>query len=178
MAVQPVTEWSTGLLSCCDNCSSCKGLSQLNEHLFSFPVKSLLKAACFSRLLRVLVLPLPRLHGVRDGWGEPLSPIVWHVQPRHTVFLWGAAVYSSCSPVLEGRNPAQIWHQGKGRARPMPELLEIKLNLLKRFLQGSYCRDIVTSCFCVWCSWCQMHRELKYRKKNPTVVNMQPTSAK
>lgn len=43
------------------------------------------------------------------------------------------------------------------------------------FAQGSYCKDIATSCFCVWCSWCQMHRELKYRKKNTTVVvNIQP----
>lgn len=43
------------------------------------------------------------------------------------------------------------------------------------FRQGSYCKDIATSCFCVWCSWCQMHRELRYRKKNTTVVvNIQP----
>lgn len=41
--------------------------------------------------------------------------------------------------------------------------------------QGSLCNDIATSCFCEWCSWCQMHRELKYRKKNqPAVVIMQP----
>lgn len=43
------------------------------------------------------------------------------------------------------------------------------------FWQGSYCKDITASCFCVWCSWCQMHRELKYRNKHTTVVvNMQP----
>lgn len=43
------------------------------------------------------------------------------------------------------------------------------------FLQGSICKDIATSCICVWCNWCQMHRELKYRKKGPAVVNMQPS---
>lgn len=47
MAVQPVTEWSTGLLSCCDNCSSCKDLSKLLKHLFPFGVERLLNSACF-----------------------------------------------------------------------------------------------------------------------------------
>lgn len=38
--------------------------------------------------------------------------------------------------------------------------------------QGSLVNDILTSCFCVWCSWCQMHRELKSRRKTPTVINI------
>uniref|UniRef100_A0A3Q2R4M2 Cornifelin-like n=1 Tax=Fundulus heteroclitus TaxID=8078 RepID=A0A3Q2R4M2_FUNHE len=42
-------------------------------------------------------------------------------------------------------------------------------------IKGSLCKDIATSCICVWCSWCQLHRELKYRKVGPAVVNMQPT---
>ncbi|XP_035509487.1 protein PLANT CADMIUM RESISTANCE 9-like [Morone saxatilis] len=41
-------------------------------------------------------------------------------------------------------------------------------------IKGSICKDIGVSCFCVWCAWCQMHRELKHRKKIPTVVNAQP----
>ncbi|XP_053178983.1 cornifelin homolog B-like [Scomber japonicus] len=42
-------------------------------------------------------------------------------------------------------------------------------------IKGSICNDITSSCFCVWCSWCQMHRELKFRKKSTVVVvNMQP----
>uniref|UniRef100_A0A8C6UE18 Uncharacterized protein n=1 Tax=Neogobius melanostomus TaxID=47308 RepID=A0A8C6UE18_9GOBI len=42
-------------------------------------------------------------------------------------------------------------------------------------IKGTLCKDICTSCFCEWCSYCQMHRELKYREKNHTnVVNMQP----
>uniref|UniRef100_A0A672IWH1 Uncharacterized protein n=1 Tax=Salarias fasciatus TaxID=181472 RepID=A0A672IWH1_SALFA len=36
-------------------------------------------------------------------------------------------------------------------------------------IKGSLCKDIATSCVCLWCSWCQMHRELKYRKKSPTL---------
>lgn len=39
--------------------------------------------------------------------------------------------------------------------------------------QGSLCKDIAVSCFCVWCSWCQMHRELKSRKKTPVIINLQ-----
>lgn len=38
--------------------------------------------------------------------------------------------------------------------------------------QGSLCKDMAISCFCVWCSWCQMHRELKHRRKIPTVINV------
>uniref|UniRef100_A0A3B5QI11 Plac8 onzin related protein 6 n=1 Tax=Xiphophorus maculatus TaxID=8083 RepID=A0A3B5QI11_XIPMA len=37
--------------------------------------------------------------------------------------------------------------------------------------QGSLCGDIFASCFCVWCSWCQMHRKLK--EHIPVVVVMQ-----
>uniref|UniRef100_A0A3P8SPQ3 Plac8 onzin related protein 1 n=1 Tax=Amphiprion percula TaxID=161767 RepID=A0A3P8SPQ3_AMPPE len=41
-------------------------------------------------------------------------------------------------------------------------------------IKSSLCKDIATSCVCVWCSYCQMHRELKYRKKNSNVVVLQP----
>uniref|UniRef100_A0A3Q4HP22 Uncharacterized protein n=1 Tax=Neolamprologus brichardi TaxID=32507 RepID=A0A3Q4HP22_NEOBR len=37
---------------------------------------------------------------------------------------------------------------------------------------GSICKDIMSSCFCVWCSWCEMHRELQIRKKSTSVINM------
>uniref|UniRef100_A0A3P9KPQ5 Plac8 onzin related protein 6 n=1 Tax=Oryzias latipes TaxID=8090 RepID=A0A3P9KPQ5_ORYLA len=41
-------------------------------------------------------------------------------------------------------------------------------------IKGSLCKDLVVSCCCVWCSWCQMHRELKHQKKAPEVIHMQP----
>uniref|UniRef100_A0A672TC61 Cornifelin homolog n=1 Tax=Sinocyclocheilus grahami TaxID=75366 RepID=A0A672TC61_SINGR len=27
--------------------------------------------------------------------------------------------------------------------------------------QGSLCEDIMVTCCCIWCSWCQMSREIK-----------------
>uniref|UniRef100_A0A3P9HF85 Plac8 onzin related protein 1 n=1 Tax=Oryzias latipes TaxID=8090 RepID=A0A3P9HF85_ORYLA len=44
-------------------------------------------------------------------------------------------------------------------------------------IKGSLCRDIATSCICVWCNWCQMHRELKIRNRDTSVVIKQPTPA-
>uniref|UniRef100_A0A3Q3K2R8 Plac8 onzin related protein 2 n=1 Tax=Monopterus albus TaxID=43700 RepID=A0A3Q3K2R8_MONAL len=42
-------------------------------------------------------------------------------------------------------------------------------------IKGSLCKDICVSCFCEWCSWCQMHRELKQRGQNSTaIVNVPP----
>ncbi|XP_019953865.1 cornifelin homolog B-like [Paralichthys olivaceus] len=41
-------------------------------------------------------------------------------------------------------------------------------------IEGTLINDILISSFCMWCSWCQMRRELKYRKENPPVINMQP----
>uniref|UniRef100_A0A671QD21 Cornifelin homolog n=1 Tax=Sinocyclocheilus anshuiensis TaxID=1608454 RepID=A0A671QD21_9TELE len=35
---------------------------------------------------------------------------------------------------------------------------------------GSLCEDIMVSCCCIWCSWCQMSREIKARKKVIKVV--------
>lgn len=48
MAAQPLTNWSSGLFSCCDNCSSCEDLSKLHEHLLTFRVEGLLNSASFS----------------------------------------------------------------------------------------------------------------------------------
>uniref|UniRef100_A0A3B4BBY0 Plac8 onzin related protein 6 n=1 Tax=Periophthalmus magnuspinnatus TaxID=409849 RepID=A0A3B4BBY0_9GOBI len=39
-------------------------------------------------------------------------------------------------------------------------------------IKGTICRDICTSCFCVWCSWCQLHRELRAQDKGPITVNV------
>ncbi|XP_028300351.1 cornifelin homolog [Gouania willdenowi] len=59
-----------------------------------------------------------------------------------------------------------------------PAVLSLRVGIRHKFgIKGSICNDIATSCVCMWCSWCQMHRELKYRKNQPKVVNMQPGRA-
>uniref|UniRef100_A0A3Q2CUR2 Uncharacterized protein n=1 Tax=Cyprinodon variegatus TaxID=28743 RepID=A0A3Q2CUR2_CYPVA len=40
-------------------------------------------------------------------------------------------------------------------------------------IKGSLCEDICISFCCAGLSWCQMHRELKFRKKEPIILNMQ-----
>uniref|UniRef100_A0A3Q2CUR7 Plac8 onzin related protein 6 n=1 Tax=Cyprinodon variegatus TaxID=28743 RepID=A0A3Q2CUR7_CYPVA len=66
-----------------------------------------------------------------------------------------------------------------------PAALSLRVAIRRKYgIKGSLCKDIVVSCCCTRCAWCQMHRELKYRKNSPviinlqvqTVVNMQPPS--
>uniref|UniRef100_A0A3Q0QXE5 Plac8 onzin related protein 6 n=1 Tax=Amphilophus citrinellus TaxID=61819 RepID=A0A3Q0QXE5_AMPCI len=55
-----------------------------------------------------------------------------------------------------------------------PAVLSVRAAMRNKYgIKGSLCRDIAVSCFCEWCSWCQMHRELKHRKKTPPVINIQ-----
>ncbi|XP_077439724.1 cornifelin homolog B-like [Vanacampus margaritifer] len=54
-----------------------------------------------------------------------------------------------------------------------PAVLSLRASMRGRYnIKGSLCKDIIASCFCMWCSWCQMHRELKYRHQPPTVINV------
>uniref|UniRef100_A0A3Q3EJT5 Plac8 onzin related protein 6 n=1 Tax=Labrus bergylta TaxID=56723 RepID=A0A3Q3EJT5_9LABR len=58
-----------------------------------------------------------------------------------------------------------------------PAGLSMRVAMRNRYgIKGSICKDIAVACFCGYCSWCQMHRELKHRKKTPTVVNVQNTT--
>ncbi|KAF7202679.1 placenta-specific gene 8 protein [Nothobranchius furzeri] len=55
-----------------------------------------------------------------------------------------------------------------------PVALTVRSLMRKEYgIKGSLVRDIMASCCCVWCSWCQMHRELKHRKKTPVIINTQ-----
>ncbi|XP_034558629.1 cornifelin homolog isoform X2 [Notolabrus celidotus] len=80
-----------------------------------------------------------------------------------------------CLPLCDIFSPAITAACGLPLCVP-PAALSVRVGIRHRYgIKGSLCRDIATSCFCEWCSWCQMNRELKYRKKNPTViVNVQP----
>uniref|UniRef100_A0A8C6L3R3 Plac8 onzin related protein 2 n=1 Tax=Nothobranchius furzeri TaxID=105023 RepID=A0A8C6L3R3_NOTFU len=54
-----------------------------------------------------------------------------------------------------------------------PTALSMRSAMRNKYgIKGSLCKDIAVSCFCVWCSWCQMHSELKHRKKTPVIINL------
>ncbi|XP_035504236.2 cornifelin [Scophthalmus maximus] len=80
-----------------------------------------------------------------------------------------------CLPLCDMFSPAITAAVGLPLCVP-PAAVTLRASIRARYgIKGSLCKDIAASCFCMWCSWCQMHRELKHRKKNPTVVvNMQP----
>ncbi|XP_058493549.1 cornifelin homolog B-like [Solea solea] len=84
-----------------------------------------------------------------------------------------------CLPLCDIISPAIITACGIPGFAP-PATIGLRAAIRNRYnIKGSVCKDITAACFCVWCSWCQMHRELKYRIENSTaVVNMQPAPVK
>ncbi|KAG8003184.1 Cornifelin, partial [Nibea albiflora] len=82
---------------------------------------------------------------------------------------------NSCLPLCDICSPAILSACGIPLCAP-PALLSLRVGIRHRYnIKGSICGDIAVSCFCNWCSWCQLQRELKHRKKNfVVVVNAQP----
>ncbi|TDH08793.1 hypothetical protein EPR50_G00101440 [Perca flavescens] len=80
---------------------------------------------------------------------------------------------SRCLPCCDICTPAISACCGIPMCVP-PAVLSLRAAMRNRYgIKGSLCKDIAAACFCGTCSWCQMHRELKYRKKTPTVIVMQ-----
>ncbi|KAK2835254.1 hypothetical protein Q5P01_015738 [Channa striata] len=81
---------------------------------------------------------------------------------------------NTCLPLCDMLSPAVCTACGIPLFAP-PAGLSLRAAMRNRYgIKGSLCKDIVISCFCEWCNWCQMHREFKHRKNNPTAINMQP----
>ncbi|XP_070764800.1 cornifelin-like [Enoplosus armatus] len=79
----------------------------------------------------------------------------------------------TCLPLCDIFSPAIMAACGIPLFVP-PAVLSVRAAIRNRYgIKGSICKDIAVSCFCLWCSWCQMHRELKHRKNTPTVINVQ-----
>ncbi|MED6239963.1 hypothetical protein ATANTOWER_013870 [Ataeniobius toweri] len=79
-----------------------------------------------------------------------------------------------CLPLCDICGPAVMSAFGIPLCVP-PAGLALRVGIrYKHNIKGSLFKDIATSCVCVWCTWYQMHQELKHRKKTPAVVNMQP----
>ncbi|XP_077573572.1 cornifelin homolog B-like [Stigmatopora nigra] len=78
-----------------------------------------------------------------------------------------------CLPLCDIFAPAALNSCGIPMFVP-PAVLSLRASMRAKYgIKGNLCNDIIASCFCIWCSWCQMHRELKYQKKKPTVINVQ-----
>uniref|UniRef100_A0A096LU51 Plac8 onzin related protein 6 n=1 Tax=Poecilia formosa TaxID=48698 RepID=A0A096LU51_POEFO len=76
-----------------------------------------------------------------------------------------------CLPLCDICSPAVMSAFGIPLCVP-PAGLALRVGIRQKYeIKGSLCKDIATSCICVWCSWCQLHRELKYRNHTPAVVN-------
>uniref|UniRef100_A0A8C7V2V6 Uncharacterized protein n=2 Tax=Oncorhynchus mykiss TaxID=8022 RepID=A0A8C7V2V6_ONCMY len=58
-----------------------------------------------------------------------------------------------------------------------PASLSMRVAVRHKYgIQGSLFEDILVSCFCACCSWCQMAREIKEHKKSCTFTTTQPVS--
>ncbi|XP_037830265.1 cornifelin homolog B-like [Kryptolebias marmoratus] len=79
-----------------------------------------------------------------------------------------------CLPLCDMCSPAVMSAIGIPLCVP-PAGLGLRVALRHKYgIKGSVCKDIATSCICVWCNWCQLHRELKYQTNSHGVVNLQP----
>ncbi|XP_037553852.1 cornifelin homolog B-like [Nematolebias whitei] len=80
---------------------------------------------------------------------------------------------SYCLPLCDIFSPAVFAACGIPLCVP-PAGLSLRVAIRHKYgIKGSLCKDIATSCICVWCNWCQMHRELRYQSGHGPVT-MQP----
>ncbi|XP_036970511.1 cornifelin-like [Acanthopagrus latus] len=84
---------------------------------------------------------------------------------------------NTCLPLCDIISPAILTAGGIPVVVP-PAVLSLRNAIRHKYnIKGSLLKDIGVSCFCIWCSWCQMHRELKHRNQAPTtVINVQTTN--
>ncbi|XP_037325868.1 placenta-specific gene 8 protein-like [Pungitius pungitius] len=78
-----------------------------------------------------------------------------------------------CLPLCDVCSPVVLAACGIPLFVP-PAVLTMRVAMRNKYgIKGSICKDFAISCCCAWCSWCQMHREIKHRKKAPVVVTVQ-----
>uniref|UniRef100_A0A672S0Y7 Cornifelin homolog B-like n=1 Tax=Sinocyclocheilus grahami TaxID=75366 RepID=A0A672S0Y7_SINGR len=82
--------------------------------------------------------------------------------PCFTCATTGNFGESTCLPLLDIFGPALMAAFGIGLFR------------YKYHIGGSICEDIMMTCCCIWCSWCQMSREIKARKKVVRILQRNP----
>lgn len=74
MAAEAWTDWHTSVCDCFEDASTCKDGRGCLLRLTGACTCATLLFVCFCRLLRLLVLPLPGVHGFIQVRGERLPP--------------------------------------------------------------------------------------------------------
>uniref|UniRef100_A0A3P8YAN3 Plac8 onzin related protein 10 n=1 Tax=Esox lucius TaxID=8010 RepID=A0A3P8YAN3_ESOLU len=81
---------------------------------------------------------------------------------------------SPCLPLVDFIGPAFAVAFGVPVCVP-PASLAMRVAIRHKYkIKGNLCWDILASCFCIWCSWCQMAREVKEHNKGCVYTNVQP----
>nr|XP_033937003.1 uncharacterized protein LOC117445424 isoform X1 [Pseudochaenichthys georgianus] len=165
MAGEPEKAWSSALLDCfedtntccygfwCGPCLACTVSGRFGEN-YCFPLCDIVPL-CTSAIIGLPICVPPAVLSTRAAMRNR-----YHIKVR----------YDACEVYTN-----DVCYISHDKFNQSEALSSIQLNMLLFFgsLQGSLCNDVAVSCFCQWCSWCQMHRELKYRNIIPVVINMQ-----
>ncbi|XP_048033882.1 placenta-specific gene 8 protein-like [Megalobrama amblycephala] len=95
--------------------------------------------------------------------------------PCFTCSTTGEFGESTCLPLLDIFGPCLLASFGIATCVP-PVTLGMRVAVRYKYdIGGSLCEDIMVSCCCIWCSWCQLSREIKARKQTVTIVQTAPT---
>ncbi|XP_016383812.1 cornifelin homolog [Sinocyclocheilus rhinocerous] len=94
--------------------------------------------------------------------------------PCFTCTTTGEFGESTCLPLLDIFGPGIMAAFGVPVFVPSVSLGMRVAVRHKYDIGGSICEDIMVSCCCMWCSWCQMSRETKARKQTVTVLTTHP----
>ncbi|CAN9500891.1 unnamed protein product [Ophioblennius macclurei] len=79
---------------------------------------------------------------------------------------------NKCLPLCDLITPTIFSTTGIPLVAP-PAAVSLRAAMRNRYnIKGSLCRDILVSCCCNTCSWCQMYRELKERAKTPIIISV------
>ncbi|XDV54111.1 hypothetical protein PO909_022473 [Leuciscus waleckii] len=90
--------------------------------------------------------------------------------PCFTCSTTGAFGEGTCLPLLDIFGPGFLAFFGISTCVP-PVTLGMRVAIRYKYdIGGNICDDIMVSCCCMWCSWCQISREMKARKKDITIM--------
>ncbi|KAL6472144.1 hypothetical protein MHYP_G00183320 [Metynnis hypsauchen] len=80
---------------------------------------------------------------------------------------------NTCLPLVDICGPGIMAAFGMAVCVP-PVTLSMRVAIRHKYqISGDICEDIAISCFCIWCSWCQMNREIEHRQKFAMALNAQ-----